>query len=335
MTRRRNNVDVAKELRFRAKAACFHAGATRVPRKIIEDKVVSTIVEGGKSDERAQRQAENARRKSIRIENGELGQEITENRKKVGPAEKAHAEAIATRQAAEHEDIPPYGGTRNGAPLALFAITDGAFNFWALCDVAGVDLTTGFGNLSPLVAVMLALVALLGVVGNTLAGFVATSPVSPRRRLIGWALLLAFAITLAVMRAESTPETNVAFTVFGCILSMVAGLAGGIIQRRILPIIAAHRAHARKVALAEKAEAEAKAKLDAVLFATDQLNGRRRSLRAEVENLACMPARRAARNAEIDKIQAARIKAVHYYYALGQRFSGRKTGDEKREVADA
>lgn len=332
MTRRRNDVDVAKELRIMAKVACFRAGVNNMPRKIIEEKVTSAIVEGGKVDDRAERQAENARRRTVRIEDGEVHQQILENKKMVGPAEKSHADTVAARQAAENEDVPPYGGIRNGAPLALFGSTDGAFIFWALCDVVGIDLTNGFTNLSPLVAVMLALVSLLGVVGNTLAGFVATSPVSPRRRLIGWALLLTFAITLAVMRAESTPETNVAFTVFGCILTMVAGLAGGIIQRRIVPIIAAHRAHARNVALSEKAEAEAKAKVDGILSVVDQLEGRRRNLRAEMERLASMPARRTARKAEIDKIQAARIKAVHYYYTLGQHFSGRKGGDEKKEV---
>ena len=335
MSENRKKVDVARDLRFREKWTCFHAGSSGMPRRLIEDKVASTIIEDGNSDRRGQRRAESARLKSIRTEDGAVLRQIAENKKKEGPAEQAHNKAVAARQSVENEDLPPYGSLRNGVPTALLAATDGAFVFWALCDAAGIDLSQGFGELSPFVAIMLALVSLLAVIVNSIAGFIATSPVSPRRRLGGWAFLLTIAITLAVMRAASTPETNYAFTILGCVLTVVAGYAAGAIQRKLIPILAAHRAHRRRVGLVEKAEGEAKTKLDTLLSATENLEVRRRGLQTEIENLANMPTSRAVRKTEIERIQASRLKAVRYYYALGQRFSGREHGEENVEVVDA
>jgi hypothetical protein len=336
MSDHRKRVDVARSLRLREKAVCFHAGSSDMPKKLVEDKILSTVIEDGSGDQRCQRRAENARLKTIRTQDKETIRQIAENKKKEAPAERICNETVAVRQAAENENLPPYGGLRNGVLIALLAAAmDGAFMYWALCDTAGIDLTQGFGDLSALLAIMLALVSFLGVIVNSLAGFVASSPASMRRRLVGWISLFTIAITLGVMRAASTPETNYAFTIFGCVLTVVAGYFAGKIERKLLPLIAAHRVYHRRLALAQKAEAEAKDKLNTLLSATERLEAHRRGLRAEMENLAGMPARRAARNAEIEKIQSARLKAVRYYYALGQRFSGRTPNEEKEEVTNA
>ena len=335
MSDHRKTVDVARGLRLREKAVCFHAGSSGMPEKLVEDKILSTIIEGGNGGQRDHKRTENARLKTIRTEDAEIVRQIADNKKKEVPAEKVFDETLAARQVVQNQKTPPYDGLRYGAPAALLMGADGAFMLWAFFDVAGVDLTRGFGDVSLLLAVMLALVALLGVIVNSLAGFIATSPVSPRRRLVGWTLLLTIAITLGVMRTASTPETNFAFTILGCVFTVISGLATGTIQHILLPIIAAHRAHNHNVALAQKVEVEASIKLETLRSTIENLEARRRRLRTEIEDLASMPARRAARKAEIEKVQAARLKAARYYFGLGQRFAGRTPSDENKEMADA
>ncbi len=332
MRRHGNKVDVASELRMRKIAACIHAGATNMPRKIIEDRIVSEIIEGRDGEPCGRLRAEKARLKAIRTEDGEIVALVAERKKKIGPVERCLDEAVAARQAVENGELPSYSNKGQTIGTLVFVAADGSFMFWAFCDVAGIDLTQGVGDLAVTTAVMITLVSLLGVLVNSFCGFLATSP-RPRLRLVGWASLLTIAVTLGVMRAKSTAETNYAFTVFGCIVTMVAGYAAGAIQRRLLPIIGAHRAHRRRLEIAQKAESEAQAKLDEVHAAVEQLEERRRCLKAEAESLASMPARRATRKSEIEKIQDARLKSVRYYYALGRRLFGRKPADEGEEAS--
>jgi hypothetical protein len=332
MRRHGNKVDVACGLRMRKIAACVHAGATNMPRRLIEDRIVSEIIEGREGEPRGQLRAEKARLKAIRAEDGEILIRIADREKRIGPAENVHDEGVAARQAIENEDLPAYSNKGQTIGTLVFMAADGSFMFWAFCDVAGIDLTQGVGDLAVTTAVMIILVSLLGVLVNSVCGFLATSP-RPRLRLVGWLSLLTIAVTLGIMRAKSTAETNYAFTVFGCIVTMVAGYAAGAIQRRLLPIIGAHRAHRRRLEIAQKAESEAQAKLDEAHAAAEQLEERRRCLKAEAESLASMPARRATRKSEIEKIQDARLKSVRYYYDLGRRLFGRKPADEGEEAS--
>lgn len=332
MRRRGDKVGVACGLRPLKVAACIHAGATNMPRKTIEDRYISEIIEGHDGESRGQLRAEKMRLKAIGAEDGETLGLIGERKKKIGPTEKSHDEAIAARQTVENEDLPTYGRKGHAGGTLFIMTADGAFIFWALCDVAGIDLTQGASDLSVMTALMIALVSILGVLVNSFCGFLVTSP-SPRTKLVGFAALVTVAVTLGVMRTKSTVDTNFAFTIFGCIVTMVVGYVAGAVQRYLLPIIAAHRAHRRRLEIARRAEAEAKAKLDEANAALDQLEVRRRGLKAEAETLAAMPARRAARKSEIKKIQDARLKSIRYYHDLGRRLFGRKPADEGEGVS--
>lgn len=333
MARHGDKVNVA-HLSFRKRAAIIHAGATNVPRRLIEDQITSEIVELRESEPRGQLRAEKVRLKAIRAEDVEILVIIAERKKKAALCEKNYDEAVADRRTVENERLPAYLGKGHTAIMVAFVAADGSFMYWAFCDVAGIDLTRGFSDLSIPTAFMIGLVSLLGVAVNSFAGFLATSP-APRTRLVGWAALLTIAVTLGVMRSASAPETNIAFTIFGCIVTLVAGYVAGAIQRRLLPIIAARRAHCHHLAVTQKTEVEAKAKLSEEQANIEQLEARRRELKAEAENIASMPARRAARKTELGRLQDGRVKAARYYHALGQRLFGRKPVEEDKEVPHA
>lgn len=333
MSKRNDKVNVAC-LSLRKRAALIHAGATNVPRKLVEDQMTSEIIDLRESEPRGQVRAEKARLRAIRTEDGELVVAIAEHNKKIVVYERSYEAAVADRRTVENEILPAYLGKGHTVVMIAFIAADGSFMFWAFCDVAGVDLTRGFSDLSIPTAVLISLVSLLGVAVNSFAGFLATSP-APRTRLVGWVGLLTIAATLGVMRSASAPEASIAFTIFGCIVTLVAGYVAGAVQRRLLPIIAAHRAHRHRLAVAHKTEAEAKAKLGGEQAAIERLEGHRRALKTEAENIAGMPARRAARKAELTQLQEARLKAARYYHALGQRLFGRKPADEDKEVPNA
>jgi hypothetical protein len=249
--------------------------------------------------------------------------------KNIKAAQAKHDQRLAARLIAEGSDTSSYGSFWSKAPAAFLLVFDGGVVFLVLCDAWGIDLSRGLDDLPVSTGLLLGSFALLIVFVNVQAGFLATSPVSPRRRLLGAAGLVVIAGTLAYLRAVSIQEGGIALGLLGALVTIVAGIVGGVLQRKLLPIIKAHREHRRKLGRADKAVAETEEKLAAAKGELQKAELQKKALAAEAEALERKPQERASQRADIDQIQAARLKAVRYYYALGQRFAGKGKKDQE------
>lgn len=242
-------------------------------------------------------------------------------------------ERLAACHLVEKTEPPSYGSFWSKAPAAFLLLCDSGVAFLVLCDAWGLDISRGVDDLPVSTGLLLGLFALLIVFINAQAGHLATSPVSPRRRLLGAAGLVFIAGTLAVLRARSIAEGGIAIGLLGAAVTIVAGVFGGILQRKLLPIIKAHREHRQKLGLAMKYVADAEKKITVATGELQKAETQKKILLAEVEGLQRRPQERASERADIDQIQASRLRAVRYYYALGQRFAGK--GQKNEEGGDA
>jgi multidrug efflux pump subunit AcrA (membrane-fusion protein) len=91
----------------------------------------------------------------------------------------------------------------------------------------------------------------------------------------------------------------------------------------------AHREHRQKLALANKAIAEAQEKIAFAKAEVQKAELQKRALIAETASLEGKPRERASQRTDLDQIQEARRKAVRYYYALGCRFAGKGTKNQE------
>jgi hypothetical protein len=330
---RHHRYDVARALRWREKAACFHAGTSNIDRKVIEDKIVVPILTGQTGNEAPLLRSEAARIKAIRLDTRKVDRLLPGFAKNINAAQARVDERLAARRTTEAAEPSSHGSVWSKIPAAFLLLCDGGVVFLALCDAWGIDLSRGLDDLPISTGLLLASFALLIVFINAQAGFLATSPVSPRRRLLGAVGLLVIAGTLAVLRAVSVQEGGIALGLLGALVTIVAGIVGGVLQRKLLPTIKAHREYRQKLGLVNKAVAEAEEKLAAVKGEAQKAESQKKALAAEAQILERKPHERASQRSDIDQIQAARLKAVRYYYALGQRFAGK--GKKNQEGVDA
>lgn len=333
MSSRHHKYDVARNLRWREKASCFHAGTSGIDRKLIEDKIVVPILTGQTDDEAPLLRTESTRIKSIRLDTRKIDRLLPGFVKYIKAAQTKLDERLAARRGVEAAEPPSHGSIWSKVPAAFLLICDGGVVFLVLCDAWGIDLSRGVDDLPISTGLLLGSFALLVVFINAQAGFLATSLVSPRRRLLGAAGLLLIAGTLAVLRAVSIAEGGIALGLLGALVTIVAGVVGGILQRQLLPVIKAHREHRQKLGLANKAVAEAEEKLAVAKGEEHKAETQKKVLLGEAEGLQRRPQERASQRTDVDQIQASRLKAVRYYYALGQRFAGK--GQKYQEGGDA
>jgi hypothetical protein len=329
---RHHKYDIVRTLRLHARLACFHAGTNSIGRKLVEDKHVVPILSGQTDDEATLLRAESARIKVIRLDARKLARQFPGFAKSIRVAQARLDERLAACRKVEAAEPPSHGSVWSKIPAAFLLFFDGGVVYLVLCDTSGIDLARGLDDLPVSTGILLACFALLVVFINAQAGFLATSPVSPRRRLLGAAGLLVIAGTLAYLRAVSIPEGGIALGLLGALVTIVAGIVGGVLQRKVLPILKAYRAHRQKLGLANREVAEAEEKLAAAKNDAHKAESQKKAFAAEVAALERKPQERASQRADIDQIQEARLKAVRYYYALGQRFAGK--GKKNREGDD-
>lgn len=332
MTSRRRKYETARALRWREKAACFHAGTNGIDRKIVDEKFVVPILTGQTNDETALLKIESTRIKAIRLEGRQLERQHPGLTKKIKAAQSKLDECLKAHRSAEAAEPPSHGSVLSKLPAAFLLVFDGGVVFLVLCDDWGIDLARGLDDLPVPTGLLLGSFALLIVFINAQAGLLATSPVSPRRRLLGAAGLLLIAGSLAYLRAVSVQDGGIALGILGALVTIVAGVVGGILERKLLPIIKAYREHRRKLGRADKAVAEAEEKLGAAKDELQKAELQKKALAAEADALERKPQERASQRADIDQIQAARLRAVRYYYALGRRFAGK--GQKNQEDGD-
>jgi hypothetical protein len=323
MRNRHRKHDVPSNLRWREIASSFYAGMTGVDRKLVENKIVVPILTGQTDDEASLLRTESARIKSIRLDTRKIDRLLPGLAKNIKAAQAKFDERLAACRLVEKTEPPSFGTFWSKAPAAFLLVCDSGVAFWVLCDTAGCDLSRGIEDIPVSTGLLLGAFSLLIVFINAQAGFLATSPVSPRRRLLGVVGLVLISGTLAVLRAQSVAEGGIALGLLGAVVTIVAGVFGGILQRKMLPIIKAHREHRQKLGLATKIAAEAEEKVAVAKSELEKTEAQKKTLLAEAEALQHKPQERASQRADIDLIQAARLKAVRYYYALGQRFAGK------------
>jgi len=333
MASRHHKHNVPSNLSWREIISCLHAGMSGVDRKIIEDKIVVPILTGQIDDEAPLLRTELARIRAIRLDTRKIDRLLPGLAKNIRAAQVKLDERLAARRKVEAAEPPSHGSVWSKIPAAFLLVCDGGVVFLVLCDAWGIDLSRGLDDLPISTGLLLGSFALLIVFINAQAGFLATSPVSPRRRLLGAAGLLVIAGTLAVLRAVSIPEGGIALGLLGALVTIVAGIVGGVLQRKLLPIIKAHREHRQKLGLATKNVTEVEEKVALAKGELQKAADHKKVLLTEAEGLQRKPQERAAEHADIDQIQASRLKAVRYYYALGQRFAGK--GQKNQEGGDA
>ena len=331
--RHRHQYEVARNLRLRERLSCIHAGTSGLDRRLLEEKIVAPILTGTADDGGSLLRTETSRIKTIRQEVRKIDRQLPALARNVKAAQVKLDDSLATHREVEESQAPSYGSVWSRIPAVAIILFDTAVAFLALSDAAGLDLSHGFDDLPLSTAFLLGSFSILVSFTNVQAGFLATSPVSPRRRLLGATLLLLIAGALAVIRAASVAGASIAVAFLGALVTILAGVVGGVLQRKLLPVIMAHREHRQKLALANKAIAEAQEKIAFAKAEVQKAELQKRALIAETASLEGKPRERASQRTDLDQIQEARRKAVRYYYALGCRFAGK--GTKNQEGSDA
>jgi len=318
-----NRYKSPRELGWRQKFECVRAGLGKMDLKLLEDKMMVPILVPSEVDEAALKRTESERIGAVRGELRRLSRLAPSLAKALKKVESKVEALVAERTAVERAEPQSYGSIATKVPAFLLVACEGGFTFMTLSDAWGFDVSQGFGEIPVSVGIVIGAASLLVVFVTTQLGFVATSPVSPRRRLFGGIALLIVAVFLAKLRIDSVAEGGVAFGVLGAIITIFAGVFAGLLQRHLVPIVRAHREHRRRLALASKTVAEAENQAAVAKQAVENAELRRKELLSEAQELAKKPQERAARRTEVGVIQAARLKAVRWYHAVGCRWSGK------------
>jgi hypothetical protein len=206
---------------------------------------------------------------------------------------------------------------------AALLLADALFVFLALTDSFGLDLTGGDVGASALIMIGLAGCALLTVLINGWCGTIAVNPESPIRRWFGRLGVLMLAIVVAILRDSASPDGSPALAMLGFCLTFFGGIAAGAAHLRLSGFLRQHaesreneRYGASLLADAESREARAEDELRA-------LEGRRRALLTELDDIAKEPERRAAEDEDLRRLREAWLTEGRYHYMRGARLAGR------------
>ena len=325
-------------LNWREKLWLWHAGLSGIAWPVCANRLTRRILAAGtsKGSTRSSRKgpSESAHKGLITTELVEVSRrkrEIEAELKtaKQRPAPKGDAAAVQPA-------VPPAVSARVWSPtwpvlalaVALLA-GDTLFIFIALADHFGVDITGNIGDASPVLLVGISAATLVVVLVNAWCGSKATVKEPPVTKFWGRIGLVVLAFAVAGLRVGASPDDSIWFVVVGFMMTLAGGLAAGGAHHRLAAELHA-RAEARGAALAvaqRRDEAHAGvAKLEGELRG---LEARRRSLTAELDDLAGEPDQRATEDQELDRLKEARLAEGRYFYNLGANFSGRSPAAEE------
>jgi hypothetical protein len=325
-------------LNWRDKIWLWHAGLTGIAWSVCANRLTRRILDAAPSKAaRAARKgpSESARKGLITIELGEVAQRKREAEAELRAAKQGPAEKKP--DASQPTPIPKRASVATWPLLALaiaLLLGDALFIFIALSDHFGVDITENLGEASPLLLVGIGAATLVVVLVNAWLGSKATVEAPPVTRLWGRIGLVILAMAVAGLRVGASPDDSVWFVVVGFIMTLAGGLAAGGAHHRLAAELRA-RAEARAAALSVsqvKDEAgAARARLEAELRA---LEGRRRGLTAELDDVSTEPEQRVVEDQELERLKEARLAEGRYFYNLGANFGGRKAvSEEERDNA--
>jgi len=326
-------------LSLRDKVWLWHAGLTGIAWRVCADRLTRPILDGGlaRGAARTSRKgpAESARKGLIATELAEVSQRKREleadlKAAKQRPAPKEDA-------AAEPAAVPARVSSPTWPLLALAVALlagDALFIFIALADHFGVDITGNIGDASPVLLAGIGAATLVVVLVNAWCGSKATVAEPPVTRLWGRIGLVLLAIAVAGLRVGASPDDSVWFVVVGFMMTLAGGLAAGGAHHRLAAELHG-RAEASGAALAvARRRDEAHAGVARLEGELRSLEARRRSLTAELDDLAGEPEQRATKDGELDRLKEARLAEGRYFYNLGANFGGRKAAsEEERENA--
>ena len=321
-------------LNWREKVWLWHAGLSGIAWPVCANRLTRRILAAGtsKASARPSRKgpSESARKGLITTELGEVNQ-----RKREAEAELKAAKPRSVQKdgpAPEQSAIPSRASATTWWLLALalaLLAGDALFIFIALADHFGVDITGNIGDASPALLAGIGAATLVVVLVNAWCGSKATVKEPPVTRLWGRIGLVLLAVAVAGLRVGASPDDSIWFVVVGFMMTLAGGLAAGGAHHHLAVELHA-RAETRGAALAvaqRRGEASAGvAKLEGELRS---LEARRRSLTAELDDLAGEPEQRVADDQELDRLKEARLAEGRYFYNLGANFGGRKPAAEE------
>jgi hypothetical protein len=321
-------------LNWREKAWLFHAGLTGIAWPVCANRLTRRILAAvtSKGGARPSRKGptESARKGLIVTEMGEVNQ----RKREVEVELKASKQRPARKEEAtpERSSIPARASATTwwllGLAMALLA-GDALFIFIALADHFGVDITGNIGDASPVLLSGIGAATLVVVLVNAWCGSKATITEPPVTRLWGRIGLAVLAVAVAGLRVGASPDDSIWFVVVGFMMTLAGGLAAGGAHHRLAAELHA-RAEVRGAALAiAQRHDEAKAGVTKLEGELRNLEDRRRSLTAELDDLAGEHEQRATEDQELDRLKEARLAEGRYFYNLGANFAGRKPAAEE------
>jgi len=312
-----------RELGCWQKLSCVGAGMGNMDRKLLEDKMVVPLLVPSEDDEAALKRSEAGRIRGIRAEVRKLARSAPILGKALSEAEGKVAALASERLAIERAEPLSFGSVATKAPVALLVLFEGGFTFMTLADAWGFDVSQGLEEMPASIGLLIGGASLFIVFLTAQFGAAATSPASPVRRALGRVGLVLAAVCLAKLRIDSVADGGVALGILGAAGTIAAGLFAGRLQRRLIPIFRSHREHRRKLAVAAKSAAEAEEQIAIAKATIESAEARRKMLLSGAQALAQKAQERAARRTEVGLIQAARLKAVRWYFEVGQRWAGK------------
>jgi hypothetical protein len=321
-------------LNWRDKAWLWHAGYSDIAWPVCANRLTRRLLGAGtsKGSARASRKgpSESARMGLISTELGEVNQRKREFEVELKAAKQRPAQKDEVSP--EKSAIPARASATTWSLLALalaLLAGDALFIFIALADHFGVDITGNIGDASPVLLAGIGAATLVVVLVNAWCGSKATVQEPPTTKLWGRIGLVVLAVAVAGLRVGASPDDSIWFVVVGFMMTLAGGLAAGGAHHRLAAELQA-RAEARGTALAvAQRHEEAKAGVAKLEGELRNLEARRRSLTAELDDLAGEPEQRATEDQDLDRLKEARLAEGRYYYKLGANFAGRKPSAEE------
>src|SRR5208283_5009341 len=249
-------------LGLRGIISSLHGGVSNLPWEVVDDKVDTVVVENlaAPADAPSRRQVPKASKAVVEAEREETAEDIADLKKQLDQ-ERQRKQAAAEAQEKAKADAPHAEQSLKSkvAFAGILGVGELGNSAWAIADAVGIDVT---GQLLGVPALSIAIVVSMSTVitiVNGVAGSLATSDHSPRRRLGGWLLLLIIAFALAGIRSFLAVEVSVWLMLLAFVISLLAGIAAGVAHRAWATVLEIRRAYRARVRLAEEATAAAEA----------------------------------------------------------------------------
>jgi len=329
---------VSRPLRLRELVTAFHGGATDIPWEAVRDRVNSVVVEGAglEREDRGATRRGDALASVVQTEMGETANEHSSLKAKL--EQKAQRKAAAIQARDQIRATVSTAGQSLPSKMAFAGILGiGEFgnSAWSVADALGIDVTGQPGDVSASSYAIVISTAVVVTVVNGVAGSLATSAHSPRRRLGGWLLLLVIALALAGIRSAVAADVSAWLMLLSFAISLLAGLAAGVAHRALAATLDVRRSHRKCLHAAEEAAAAAATDLASVEGAVRAAAARRRALAVEADDITAPPRSENEASDDLAQIRQARAHQARYWFLLGQRFAGRGQTANGKEDARA